>query len=170
MAADLVLRTASASDAEGVGRVLSASYTRLFPQAYAPAVLALALPIMTRANPELLASGLYHVVETTDGTTIGCGGWSLADPATRIVEPGGGHIRHFATHPDWLGRGVGRMIYARCEAQARAQGVDRLTCWSTLNGQPFYAALGFAPVRPVEALLAGRVAFPAVEMTRRIAR
>jgi N-acetylglutamate synthase-like GNAT family acetyltransferase len=165
----LALRMAVPADRDEVGALLATSYTRLFPESYAPEVLAHALPLMTRANPELLTSGLYHVVETDVGIMVGCGGWSLADPATRRTEPGTGHIRHFATHPDWLGRGIGRMIYGRCEAQACAQGVERFTCWSSLNGQAFYAALGFTPVRSVEASLGGRVAFPAIEMTRRLA-
>ena len=168
MPAELILRTACPGDAEAVGALLTASYTRLFPQSYTADVLALALPMMTRANPELLSSGLYHVAEEA-GRMVGCGGWSLADPATRAIEPGTGHIRHFATHPDRLGRGIGRLIYARCEAQARERGIGRFTCWSSLNGQAFYAALGFVPVRPVDALLGGRVPFPAVEMSRTIA-
>lgn len=168
MPAGQILRAASPEDAEAVGALLDASYTRLFPHAYLGDVLALALPMMTRANRELLASGLYHVVETETGQMVGCGGWSLADPATRAVEAGLGHIRHFATHPDWLGRGIGRMIYERCAVQATEQGIVRFTCWSSLNGQPFYAALGFVTARDVDALLGGRVPFPVVEMTRAI--
>ncbi|MEE7476114.1 GNAT family N-acetyltransferase [Methylobacterium hispanicum] len=168
MPAGLILRTASFTDAEAVDALLDASYTQLFPHAYPADLLALALPVMTRANRELLSSGLYHVVEVEFGQIVGCGGWSFADPATRAVETGIGHIRHFATHPDWLGRGIGRMIYDRCAAQAIERGLAHFTCWSSLNGQGFYAALGFVPVREVEALLGGRVPFPAVEMTRAI--
>lgn len=83
MRAGLVLRSARLEDAGTVGALLVDSYARLFPRCYPADILDIALPLMTRANPELLSSGLYHLVETEAGHVVGCGGWSLADPADR---------------------------------------------------------------------------------------
>jgi GNAT superfamily N-acetyltransferase len=72
--------------------------------------LSAALPLMTRANPTLLQSGTYYLSETQDGTIIGCGGWTFERPGGGEVVPGLVHIRHFATHPDWIGRGIGTAL------------------------------------------------------------
>src|SRR4051812_50213023 len=90
--------------------------------AYAPELLARALPLMVRPNPALLASGTYHVAETDGGAVVGCGGWTRERPGTREVQPGLAHIRHFATRAESAGRGVGRAVYRRREAQAVAAG------------------------------------------------
>ena len=74
---------------------------------------------------------------------VGIGGWSRERPGDARIEPGLAHLRHFATHPDWCRRGVGRLIYEVCEARARESGIEVLECCSSLNGEAFYAALGF---------------------------
>ena len=61
-----------------------------------------------------------------------------------------GHIRHFAVHPKWIGRTIGRSIFAMCEEQARSANVRRFECYSGLNSKGFYAALGFEPIRQME--------------------
>jgi len=165
----IIIRAATLDHLDEVEVVLAASYSRFLADAYDEAILTAALPIMVRANPDLLASGRFHVAAARDGAVVGCGGWSPGMPGTGEVEAGIGHIRHFATHPDWCGRGVGRMIYGRCEEQASDQGIRRFTCWSSLNAQAFYAALGFMPVRHREVRLRGTVPFAAMEMTRTIA-
>lgn len=165
----LAVRAATLDDLDAIEAVLAASYPHFFAAAYDEAILAAALPIMVRANSDLLASGRFHVAAARDGKVVGCGGWSSAMPGTGALEAETGHIRHFATHPDWCGRGVGRLIYARCTAQGREEGVRRFTCWSSLNAEPFYRALGFVPIGHREVHLRGTVPFPAMEMTRTIA-
>ena len=101
--------------------VLEASYPRLMAAAYAPELLARALPLMVEPNPALLASDTCYVAEMDYGAAVGCGGWTRERPGCREVEPGLAHIRHFATRRK-SGRGVGRAIYRRCEAQAACSG------------------------------------------------
>jgi GNAT superfamily N-acetyltransferase len=51
-----------------------------------------------------------------------------------------------AVHPDWQGKGVGRLILKEAEAQARAWPCDaiRLDAWNADAGAgPFYAKCGF---------------------------
>jgi GNAT superfamily N-acetyltransferase len=143
------VRLANLADAEAVTAVLAASYPALMAGHYDPDVLAGLIPLITTAQPKLLASGRYYVAVAADGAVVGCGGWSHERPGSGGIEPGLGHIRHFATHPDWTGRGVGRALFARCAADAARDGVTRFECNSNLNAEGFYRTLGFLPVRRI---------------------
>lgn len=162
------VRVATPDDEAAVRDLLRASYPEQMASSYDDAVLAAAMPLFTAANPRLLASGTYYLAESTSGDPVGCGGWTLERPDTGEVEPGLAHIRHFGTHAAWTGRGIGRAIYARCEAAARSAGARRFECYSSLNGEGFYAALGFRPVRPFDVAMAPGVSVPGVLMERAI--
>ena len=165
---DYAIRVATPGDAAGVSALLGTAYPVLMEPVYDKALLAPALELMSRANPALLASGQYYVAQTPDGPVVGCGGWTMQRPGDGAVEPGLGHIRHFATHPDWTNRGIGRAIYRRCETDARSMGITRFECYSSLNAEGFYAALGFESVRRIELALGPDVGLPAVLMRRGI--
>jgi N-acetylglutamate synthase-like GNAT family acetyltransferase len=162
------VRTATIEDAKTISAILAASYPSLMRGAYADDLLARALPRITSANPALLASGNYYLAEAEDGSAAGCGGWSHRPPEADRREEGVAHIRHFATHEDWTGKGAGRAIFDRCESDARAAGFTRFTCYSSLNGESFYAALGFRRVREIAVPLGPDLRFPSVLMTRSI--
>jgi predicted N-acetyltransferase YhbS len=164
----VVLREALPSDGHSIELVLSASFSRLLKDVYSDSLLSAALPSMTRANPALLCSGTYYVVEEADGHLVGCGGWTHQKPGESETVPGTGHIRHFAIHPDWNGRGIGRSIYNYCEGRAREAGVKMFECYSTLNAEPFYVALGFQTVSKIEVMMGGTIPFPAVLLRRSI--
>src|SRR5918994_4549128 len=123
----ITVRVAGPDDAEAIGAVLRASYPTLMAPAYPADVLARALPFMVRPNPALLRSGTYYLAATPDNTVVGCGGWTFERPGEpdSAIDPTHGHIRHFATHPDWIRHGIGRALYERCVAEARAVGVQR---------------------------------------------
>lgn len=163
---DYETRVAQPADAAAVGELLELSYRALMASAYAAESLAPALGLITRANPALLSSGTYYVAQTPAGLLVGCGGWTRERPGTGLVEPHVGHLRHFATHPEWIRRGVGRAIYRLCEVGARSAGVKALECYSTLNGEQFYATLGFARVREIDAELRAGVTLRSVLMRR----
>ena len=165
---DFSVRVARPEDLRAVDELLKASYPALMASAYDPEALAPALKLMTRANPELLASGTYYVAETAAGLIVGCGGWTRERPGTTITEPALGHIRHFGTHPDWARRGVGRAIYRLCESAARAAGMKSFEAYSSLNGESFYRALGFERVREMDMEMSPQVVLRAVLMRRDI--
>ena len=148
--------------------MLEASYPALMSSSYDADTLADGLSVMTKANPALLSSRTYYVAESGERAIVGCGGWSLERPGTTEVEPGLAHIRHFATHPSWIGQGIGRSIYAKCAEHARAAGVHRFECYASLNAEGFYAALGFRPVRNIEVQLGAHIELPGVLMERSI--
>lgn len=162
------LRVATPLDADSVSAVLGPSYTRLMAAAYEPALLARTLPSIIRANPALLSSGRYYLVESETGEPAGCGGWSPDPPGRRDEDPRRAHIRHFATHPAWVRRGVGRLLYERCAADARAAGFTSFEAWASLNGESFYASLGFRSLGRFETNMPGGVRFPAIRMVRAI--
>jgi GNAT superfamily N-acetyltransferase len=163
----LVVRVAHPDDAGAVGEVLRDSYPALMAGAYEPALLVRALPLMTRPQPRLLASGTFYLCEAR-GEAVGCGGWSFEPPGGGEREPGIAHIRHFATRSGWAGRGVGRALYRRCEADARAAGAVEFQCYSSLNGEGFYAVLGFVRVAAIDVPMAPDLDFPSLHMRRTI--
>lgn len=164
----MLVRPATPEDAPAVAAILAASYPLLMRGPYPDDLLARTLPGMTRPNPTLLASGTYYLAEAGDGVFAACGGWSANAPGSDVRQPGIAHIRHFATHPAWTSRGVGRMLYDRCEQDARSAGFERFTCYSSLNGEPFYAAMGFRRLRRIDVPMGDGIRFPSILMTRDI--
>ena len=167
MAETLTVRTARPSDLAAVDALLSRSYPALVRGDYPPSVVVLALPLLARANPKLLASGTYHVAEAEDGAILGAGGWTSSG-LQGVREPGMGHVRHVATDHRMVRQGIGTRIMTHTLSQARAAGMTTMDCLSTRTAVPFYAALGFRSLGPVEVGLRPGIVFPAVRMTRRL--
>ncbi len=162
---ELFVRRTRPEDAAAVEHVLKSSYPALMALAYDAGLLARALPIITRSNPKLLGSGKYYLCQA-DGEAVGCGGWSFEEPGTADIEQGLAHIRHFGTARNWIGRGIGRLIYGRCEKQARAAGVRVFECYSSLNGEAFYAALGFSRIARIDVPIGPDLLLPSTRMRR----
>ena len=161
------VRTARPEDEAAIRKVLVASYPVLMRGSYEPELLERALPRMTRPNLRLLGSGSYFLAHASE-EAVGCGGWSGNAPGISERHKGVGHIRHFAITSDWIGRGIGRRIYDRCEAQAREAGVEQFQCYSSLNGEPFYAALGFERIGLIDVPMGPGLVLPSVLMKRLI--
>lgn len=107
----------------------------------------------------LIADGTYFVAEDAGGIQ-GCGGWSkrrtlfggdqyqardsaLSDPAVDSAK-----IRAFFIHPQFARKGIGRLLLARCEAEANATGYKSAELMSTLPGVSFYQACGYTSGDP----------------------
>ena len=172
MGEDFRLRVAHDADAGAVTGVLSSAYTRLMAADYDPAVLAAALPAMTQAQPDLLASGTYYVQEvgqeTGQGQVVACGGWTRPAPGPRRVEDGVAHVRHLGAHADWTRRSLAAGILDRCKREARASGVHTLQCFSSLGAEAFYAAFGFTVTGRMSIAIGGTMTLPMVAMGTRI--
>ena len=168
----LTLRHATLSDLSAVDALLARSYPRLLAPDYPPSVLVTAVPIIARARPELLASGRYWLALDAGGRLVGAGGWSAQAPVPSDRSSGGAgtrrqgvaHVRHVATEPDAVRRGVGRALMARVMSEARAAGYGQMECLSTRTAVPFYASVGFHDVGPVSVNLRPGIDFPAVRM------
>jgi N-acetylglutamate synthase-like GNAT family acetyltransferase len=164
-----LVRLANSADFGAVSALLVASYSSLLAAHYDENTLNRALPILTKANPTLLASGTYYVAEDKLGNLVGCGGWTAAQPGSKEVIAGEAHIRHFATHPQCLRRGVGKTLLTRCFSDACLLGIRMLYCVSSLNAQGFYRALGFDTVGPFDLVLGASLTIPGVLMSRELA-
>ena len=158
------LRATTSGDDDIVTALLEASYPRLLAADYDPRLLARALPLMTKANPRLLASGTYYLVETSVGSAVGCGGWTLEAPGGGASRRGVGHIRHFAIHADWTRQGIGKALLRHCIEEARALGVGKLECLSTLTAIAFYESAGFVPVAKAAVQMSPAVTLPSLLM------
>lgn len=160
------LRTALPGDLADVTRLLEISYRQLMPSAYGQAATEALLPIIGRAKPELLASGSYYLAVTDEGAVIGAGGWTTGRPGTGEIEAATGHIRHVATDPSWTGKGVGRALMQRSFERARAAGIRRLECYSSLNAVDFYRRVGFKEVRRIDVPVGEDLIMPSLLMER----
>ncbi|MEM6759956.1 MAG: GNAT family N-acetyltransferase [Pseudomonadota bacterium] len=158
--ARFTIRATTWADMAAVDGLLARTYPKLLKADYPPSVLVTALPIISRAKPELISSGTYYVVEES-GVILGAGGWTR-DRA----HPGLGHIRHVVTDYCAVRRGVGRALMLHCFATARDAGINWMECWATRTAVPFYEAMGFQTIRPIDVTLQGGIVFPSVRMLR----
>ena len=159
------LRPATRADIPAVDALLADSYPALLKADYPASVLVTALPLISRAQPGLVASG-QHWTAGDGRDLMGAGGWTFAAPGGGARRSGVAHVRHVVTSRRAVRRGVGRAVMAAATDQARAAGAMRMECLSTRMAVPFYAALGFAVVGETVVALRPGVAFPAVEMAR----
>jgi GNAT superfamily N-acetyltransferase len=164
MSPTLSLRKASLADLAAVDRLLGRSYPKLLASDYPPSAMVLAVPLISRARHELLASGRFFLAEDAEGRLLAAGGWSRGRPSGLRVQAENGHVRQVATDPSVVRQGVGRALMGRVMQDAAAAGVIWLDCLSTLTAVPFYLALGFRPIGRVEVQLAPAVSFPAMRM------
>ena len=170
MAERFSLRRATAADLAAVDTLLARSDPRLLAPDYPASVRVMAIPLILRARPQLLASGTYGLAQDPQGGVVGAGGWTPGAPGGPDDGPGraAGHIRHFATDARLTRQGTGRALMERVLAQAGAAGLRQLDCLATRTAVPFYAALGFQEQGLVDVPLRPGGVFPAIRMLRRL--
>lgn len=165
----LTIRRTSRDDLAEIDALFQRSYPALLKGHYPPSLMVTAVPLISRANPRLIASGRYFAVRDAGGAIVGAGGWSGG--AQRGGGPAGagvGQIRHVVTDHRRVREGIGRALMTHIVTDAARAGVGHLDCLSTRMALPFYAACGFREVRPVRIELAEAILFPAVLMRRRL--
>ncbi|MDJ1007812.1 MAG: GNAT family N-acetyltransferase [Paracoccaceae bacterium] len=164
-AAAITVDVASPADLAAVDALLSRSYPVLLKPDYPPSVLVTALPLISRAQPRLLACGTYYVARDGD-EIVGAGGWTMAAPGGARARQRVGHIRHVVTDHRRTRQGIGRALMARVFETARAAGMTRLEAQATRTAVSFYRAMGFAVLGAVDVPLRPGIVFPAVAMAR----
>lgn len=161
------IRTARPNDLEALDRLFGRSYPVLLKGTYAPSVMVTAVPLIAKAKPALIGSGSYFVVTSAKDRILGAGGWTSVAPGKEMSgAPSTGHVRHLVTDHRKVRQGIGRALMAHIFETARASGMTRLDCLSTLNAEPFYHACGFETVGPVTVPLRAGIDFPAIRMQR----
>lgn len=163
---DVTLRPATRADIAAVDALLARSYPVLLKPDYPPSVLVTVLPLISRAQPELVTCGTYYVAEA-EGEIRAAGGWTAQSPVGGARSPGLCHIRHVVTDHRQTRRGYGRALMTHVFATARAAGYVRIEAISTLTAVPFYRAMGLEPLRAISVPIGpAGVGFPAVQMQR----
>ena len=106
-------------------------------------------------DTQLIEDGTYFTVWDED-QLAGCGGWSFrstlyggnhsAGRSARLLDPTveRARIRAMYTHPNFVKRGIGRMVLKAGEDAARAAGFQALEMAATMAGKPFYLRCGYA--------------------------
>lgn len=162
---DVTLRMARPADLAELDALFARSYPALLKADTPPSVLVTALPLISRANPRLLASGTYYVAMIAS-RIVAAGGYSWAGPQGGPTPLHMAHIRHVVTDCSLVRRGIGRRLMFHVLEQAGRAGARVLRCQSTRMAVPFYQALGFSTLGDVTVQLAPGIVFPAVEMQR----
>jgi putative acetyltransferase len=98
-----------------------------------------------RLDPDEVAVGMgAFLVVSRAGKAVGCG-------AVRRIEAGTGEIKRMYVIPEERGRGIGRMLLAALEDEARALGLSRLVLETGIR-QPesiaLYQRAGFSIIPP----------------------
>ncbi|MBT5072836.1 MAG: GNAT family N-acetyltransferase [Kordiimonadaceae bacterium] len=158
------IKIATPVDVAAINSVLDASFSSLLTSIYDDVSLAQILPKITQVNPDLLSSGTYYIALNKNEEIVGCGGWTHQRPGTTDRTDGQAHIRHFATHPEYVGYGVARALYNHCVTEAKNENVSEFECYSTLNAEFFYKALGFKSIKLFDLNMGGDLTFPSILM------
>ena len=161
----ITLRRSTPADLAALDLLYARSYPALVRDDYPPSTLVLALPLLARAQPRLLASGSFYVAEA-DGVPVGAGGWSWSGPQGGASPVHMAHVRHLITDHRHVRKGIASVILAHAVAEARRAGARVLDCQSTLTAVPFYQSQGFREIGPVIVTLRPGIEFPAVRMQR----
>lgn len=166
MTPELLVRPSGKADLARIDALLARSYPILLRDAYPPSVLVTALPLISKAQPRLVDSGTYFVVADGDDI-VGAGGWTRAAPGTQVGNRATtGHIRHVVTDYRRVREGIGQLLMTHVIQSAKASGISRMECLSTIMAVPFYASCGFAEHGPITVPLRPGIDFPAVAMSR----
>jgi GNAT superfamily N-acetyltransferase len=148
-----LLRKASLDDRAALQDLIGRSARQLSP-GYRPEQVEGALRGAFGVDSQLIRDGTYFAVES-GGAIVGCGGWSYrrtlfggdrhaqrdADELDPRVDAA--KIRAFFVDPSHARRGIGTLLLAHCEAEARLRGFTRAELMSTLPGVRLYAARGY---------------------------
>jgi GNAT superfamily N-acetyltransferase len=157
----IVLRTAVSADIPQIEALIARSARGLSTADYGTSQIEAALRGAFGVDTQLLADRTYFIADE-DGRIVGCGGWSFRstlfgsdrqagrdsstlDPRTQAAK-----IRAFFVDPAAARRGIGSLLLARCEAEARSRGFQRVELMATLPGVKLYAARGYGAAAMVQ--------------------
>ena len=172
----LTYRLATEADIPAIGSVMDRAIESL-QRPYLSSAQVVASRLSMGLDPQLIADRTYFLVEN-DGVPVGCGGWSYRAPSAATPDDGPGDLRTLDpatqaarvsamyTDPDFVRRGVGRLVLALCEDAARAAGFKRVELMATLAGEPLYLACGYTPIERVAKMSEDGLPVPGVRMDK----
>jgi GNAT superfamily N-acetyltransferase len=161
MTTGLTWRLAEPADVAAINALTARSIRVLHTGSYDDDVIEEAVSHAYGVDWQLVRDRTYFVAQI-DGAIAGAGGWSYRQTIAGAHGPNGpagaeldperdaARIRAFYVEPAFVRRGVGALLLSLSERAAREGGFTRAELTSTLPAIPFYAALGYARVRPFE--------------------
>jgi GNAT superfamily N-acetyltransferase len=172
------IRRATLRDLDQLEALIEQSARKVGTKCYTAVQLEAALRGAFGVDTQLINDGTYFVVESDDGSIVGCGGWSRRrtlfggdnrmDRQTDELDPrtDGARIRAFFVDPQHLRRGIASALLAHCEAEALAAGFLKLELMATLTGVPLYRARGYVATASVSYEGAPGVSIPFLAMAK----
>jgi GNAT superfamily N-acetyltransferase len=155
------LRLATLEDIPAIESLISLSAQTLCAADYSPAEIDAALRGVFGCDSELICDGTYFVVEA-GGSLAACGGWGRrrtlfggdrrSGRESELLDPDrdAARIRAFFVHPSFARRGIGRILLARCESEAAANGFRTAELMATLTGAHLYRQCGYVGTEQIE--------------------
>jgi GNAT superfamily N-acetyltransferase len=173
-------RLAQLDDVPELKSLMQAAISELLKPFLSPSEVSASFSVMG-LDSQLIRDGTYFCIEC-NGHIVGCGGWSrratlfggdhstgrdaaLLDPTK---EPA--RVRAMYTRPDYVRRGVGRLILELCERAAAKQGFRQAELAATLAGEPLYRACGYNELERFTADTPSGVAVPLIRMGKRLSQ
>jgi GNAT superfamily N-acetyltransferase len=176
----IVLRKAILADIPRLDALIARSARGLSTADYRPSQIEGALRGAFGVDSQLLADETYFVAEEAE-QVVGCGGWSYratlfggdarGDRDASRLDPScqAAKIRAFFVDPAQARRGIGSLLLARCEHEARAQGFTQVELMATLPGAKLYAARGYTGAAMVHYDLGGGDTIEFIPMCKSLA-
>jgi N-acetylglutamate synthase-like GNAT family acetyltransferase len=173
----VVIRRATGADVPALDALIEASVRGLQANDYTQAEIEGALGHALGLDSQLIADGTYFIAEA-GSELVASGGWSYRttlcgsdglpgrEPASLDPAKDAAKIRAIFVHPSWARRGLGSLMLAHCEQQAREAGFKRLEMGSTLTGAPLYRLRGYEEQERIAIPLPNGEALPVIRMTK----
>ena len=183
MGLPFLLRLATDEDIPALHRLIEASVRGLQRDDYTSAQIEGALGTVLGLDTQLIRDDTYFVAEARPDSEpapvlAGCGGWSkrktlfgadhgpgrepeLLDPVHDAAK-----IRAIFVHPAFARQGLGTLLLARVEAEARRVGFGRFEMGSTLTGVPLYRQKGYVAIEQLAVPLPNGEALAVVRMIK----
>lgn len=155
------IRPAELTEIETLQRLICRSARGLASDDYTSEQIEAALGSAWGVDSQLIRDRTYFAVEI-EAKLVACGGWSkrqalfgadaLSGTEPALLDPGkdAARIRAFFVHPDWVRRGIGKALLAKCEAEAYRNGFRAAELVATLPGQRLYTACGYQALGAIE--------------------
>jgi GNAT superfamily N-acetyltransferase len=171
-------RLATMADLPELKTLMTQAIRQLIAAYLDPARVEASFEIMG-VDTQLIEDGTYFAVECA-GRLVGCGGWSrratlfggdhAANRDARLLNPEvePARVRAMYTHPDYVRRGIGRLVLSLCEAAAAREGFRSLELVATVAGEPLYSAYGFSVVERMEVPTSKGVTVPCARMSKQV--
>jgi GNAT superfamily N-acetyltransferase len=176
------LRLAIEDDIPALHALIEASVRGLQASDYTPAQIEGALGTVLGLDTQLIRDRTYFLatalVQNSEARSAACGGWSKRktlfgadrgpDRVPELLDPGtdAAKVRAIFVHPEFARRGLGSLILAHVEAEARAAGFRRFEMGSTLTGVPLYRLKGYVEIERIVVPLHNGEALPVIRMTK----